>query len=422
MDFDALMRENYAALERYARYRAPSLADADDIIQETMLSAYLGFASLRSAQSFKPWLMAIARNKARDVMRTKYRRGEISLDALNEHRPSEGRMCHRAPDDSAVSQTLERMNSHDEQLLSMFYLKDMPQSDIAARLGIPLGTVKSRLHSARERFRAAYPREYAKGDTDMKKLPLALPKYSITPLSEPPFDIVWEELMGWFLVPKLGEELSWGMYDLPSRRCDRLYDMRVTGKAEVHGIEGMEICADEKDISGREPSIKRMFVAQLTDTHCRCLATMHTEDGVRRFITFLDGDAFLPNWGFGEDNCGNETHLSAKGDITRSGSSVTCSDKPFLLDIVGRYRVDIAGKSFDTVCVMDIETYNAGVVSEQYIDRNGRTVLWRRFNRDDWAIERYGKRWSELLPDNERLLINGDTYVEWYDCITDYVL
>lgn len=421
MDFDALMRENYAALERYARYRAPSLADADDIIQETMLSAYLGFASLRSAQSFKPWLIAIARNKARDVMRTKYRRGEISLDALNEHRPSEGRMCHRAPDDSAVSQTLERMNSHDEQLLSMFYLKDMPQSDIAARLGIPLGTVKSRLHSARERFRAAYPIA-TKGDTAMKKLPAELPEYCITPLDEPPFDIVWEELMGWFLVPRLGESLSWGMYDLPSRRCDRVYDMRVTGRAEVHGIEGVEITARESDRSGREEPTERRFIAQLTDTHCRYLAAMHIKDGVKRYITFLDGDAFLPNWGFGEDNCGNETHLSAKGDITRSGSKVQCRDKPFLLDIVGRYRVDIAGRRYDTVCVMDIETYDTGTVSEQYIDRAGRTVLWRRFNRDDWAIERYGKRWSELLPDNERLLINGDTYVEWYDCITDYVL
>ena len=331
-------------------------------------------------------------------------------------------MCHRAPDDSAVSQTLERMNSHDEQLLSMFYLKDMPQSDIAARLGIPLGTVKSRLHIARERFRAAYPRAYAKGDTDMKKLPMELPEYCITPLDEPPFDIVWEELMGWFLVPRLGESLSWGMYDLPSRRCDRVYDMRVTGRAEVHGIEGVEITARESDRSGREEPTERRFIAQLTDTHCRYLAAMHIKDGVKRYITFLDGDAFLPNWGFGEDNCGNLTHLSARGDITRSGSKVQCRDKPFLLDIVGRYRVDIAGRRYDTVCVMDIETYNTGTVSEQYIDRAGRTVLWRRFNRDDWARERYGGLWSELLPDNERLSINGTTYVEWYDCITDAIL
>ena len=72
---------------------------------------------------------------------------------------------------------------------------------------------------------------------------------------------------------------------------------------------------------------------------------------------------------------------------------------------------------------MDIECYNDAVASEQYVDQNGRTVLWRRFNRDDWAIDRFGgKPWSEKFPDNERLTINGETYVHWYDCISDYIL
>ena len=49
-------------------------------------------------------------------------------------------------------------------------------------------------------------------------------------------------------------------------------------------------------------------------------------------------------------------------------------------------------------------------------------MLWRRFNRDDWAFDRYGKKWSEQLPKNDKLVINDVTYVEWYDCITEYVL
>ena len=71
---------------------------------------------------------------------------------------------------------------------------------------------------------------------------------------------------------------------------------------------------------------------------------------------------------------------------------------------------------------MDIETYDSGVVSEQFLDQNGRTILWRRYNRNNWHLDRYGKPWTELLPDSPRLLINGETYVEWYDCITDYIL
>ena len=37
-------------------------------------------------------------------------------------------------------------------------------------------------------------------------------------------------------------------------------------------------------------------------------------------------------------------------------------------------------------------------------------------------MERYKKPWSEQLPENDRLIVNGTTYVHWYDCITDYIL
>jgi hypothetical protein len=83
--------------------------------------------------------------------------------------------------------------------------------------------------------------------------------------------------------------------------------------------------------------------------------------------------------------------------------------------------VTIGGKTYDTVCVMDIGHFNHRIVIEQYLDQNGRTILWRRFNKNDWAFSRYGKLWTELLPDNERLTVNGETYVHWYDCVSDYI-
>ena len=78
------------------------------------------------------------------------------------------------------------------------------------------------------------------------------------------------------------------------------------------------------------------------------------------------------------------------------------------------------GKEFDTICL--VEHFDNGVLTETYIDKNGKTVLWRRFNKNDWANNRYGKLWTEILPDNEKLIVNGEIYVHWYDCITDYVL
>ena len=421
-EFESLLEKERISIERYVRFRLADRNEAEDVLQEVYMTAFRKFRDLKKKESFKAWVISIARNKVNDHFRKKAARFEIPIDQLKETEISDTRHGFSAV--HTVRETLSLLGDQDKQIIYLFYWKEMPQAEIAKRLNIPVGTVKSRLHTARNNFRDHYPYHYSsmKGADTMKKLPEYLPEYRIEADAREPFDVKWEELMGWFLVPKLGEKISWGMYDIPSRKCDHIYDMEVTGKAKVHGIEGVELTAREADYSNKEEVINRTFVAQLTDTHCRYLATLRTDGDVRNYITFLDGEEFTECWGFGEDNCGNETNLSRKGDITRKGSEVTSVPKDFLLDIVGRYAVTIGGKTYDTVCVMDIETYNCGVVSEQFLDRNGRTILWRRYNRDDWAVDRYGKPWSEQLPDNDRLTVNGTTYVQWYDCITDYIL
>ncbi|MDR3149579.1 MAG: hypothetical protein LBT88_06170, partial [Oscillospiraceae bacterium] len=174
----------------------------------------------------------------------------------------------------------------------------------------------------------------------MKRLPKILPEYTITPVSDPPFECRWEELMGWFIVPKLGEKLNWAIYDHPERVITEVFEMEVIGRAVVHGIEGVEIVSEERnaiDSEHRNADVTRKFVVQLTDTHSRILAEEHPIDGIKHFHTFLDGDAFIGNWGFGEDNCGNEINLRQCGSIHRDGSNVTTENAKVLLDVVGRY-------------------------------------------------------------------------------------
>ena len=427
-EFDALLGVHRAAVERFVRFRIPSREDAEDVLQDVFITAYRRLESLQNPEAFRAWLISIARSRCADYFRAALRRQEVPLEGAAERMLYHG--CIGPTRSSAVSDTLERLGGRDRQILYLYYYRQWPQAQIAARLGIPVGTVKSRLHTAKRNFRAIYPRrgEETKGETIMTRLPEMMPEYEIVRVDEPPFDVVFEELMGWPIVPRLGERCSWGLYDQPSGRRSEYTDMEVVGRGEVHGIEGVEIVAMQNDAedyyrTGRVDTLERRFVAQLTDTHCRYLAESHVEDGVRRVFTFLDGDSFMNNWGFGEDNCGSLTHLTAKGLLRREGSVVMCSLGRETQDIVGRYAVTIGGKRYDTVCIMDVECFNDAVVCEQYVDRNGRTVLWRRFNRDDWAIDRFGgQRWSERLPENERITVGGETYVHWYDCITDYIL
>ena len=427
-EFEKLLAEVSSGMERFVRYRLPSQTDADDVLQEVYLSAYRKFPQLKNKDAFKTWIISIARNKCNDYFRAKATQMEISIEELSQQELSAGRLGISVV--HTVRETLDRLGDKDKQILYLYFWKELPQTEIAKILDIPVGTVKSRLFTAKQHFKNKYPyqTQKLKGDTIMQKLPEYIPEYTIERLDAEPFSVRWEELQGWLIVPRVGQKLTWGMYDFPERKRTEYTEMEVIGKAEVHGIEGVEVVAMQFDPAdyyrtGALDRVERRFVAQLTDTHSRYLAETHMEDGVRKCYTFLDGEAFLNNWGFGEDNCGNEVNLRPKGLLHREENCVTGTIPREVVDVVGRYRVTIGGKSYDTVCVMDIECYNDAVASEQYVDQNGRTVLWRRFNRDDWAIDRFGgKPWSEKFPDNERLTINGETYVHWYDCISDYIL
>ena len=426
-EFEILLNECKNAVERFVRFKLSSKADADDILQETYLTVFQKFDTLADKSHFKAWIISIARNKCNDYYRRKAKNVDVSIDELNEQPLTASRYGYVEQHD--VYDTLESLSENDKQIIDLFYIQGYNQSEIAQRLNIPIGIVKSRLYTARNNFKRLYLPDtiYGKVDENMKKIPEIMPEYTITKLDKEPFSVKWEELMGWFIVPKLGEKLNWAIYDFPKRNRTEYDEMQVVGKAEIHGIEGVEITVKQYtpmdcNKTDNDKIAERTFIAQLTDTHCRFLAESHISGGVKKCYTFLDGDEFIPNWGFGENNCGNEVNLSVKGDIIRNGSEITAADKPFLLDIVGRYEVKIGGKVYDTICVMDIETYDGGVVSEQYLDKNGRTILWRRFNRNDWAKDRYKKNWTEILPDNELITVNGEVYVHWYDCITDYIL
>ncbi len=427
--FEMLLTSSKTAVERWVKAHIGNRADAEDILQETYLAAFKGFAGLQDKAFFLPWILGIARRKCADWYRAQGKNRIILMDNLPDQ-------AEPGPAESMVEETLECLPEKDRLMLRLFYQKRLSQKQISDHLQIPEGTVKSRLNAARSRFRAAYPYT-PKGGTIMahekkRSLPKYLPEYSILWKEEAPFAVECEEMTGWFIIPHIGESLVWGMYDLPSRKLDVSYEMNVTGPASVHGLVGVAIKAKvlppQNSIDSGDPMNDAVaassgsqeewnFIAQEKDGYTRFLSAESIKDGVRTLTTFLDGKKFMDNWGFGEHNCGTPIHRKAEGKIRRNGSTITAASVGACMDIVGRCEVKLFGKVYDAVCLMDLGMYEAGMVSEQYLDSDGRTVLWRRFNQDEWAMDHYGKKWSELLPDNEQITINGKRYVHWYDCI-----
>jgi len=406
----------------------PSKTDTDDILQETLLAAYLQRNALKNTDAFKPWLLRIAANKCNDFYRKYSKQQEVSIESDTVLENALSQSQYGLTIEQTVHETLALLNSKDSQILWLFYIQRFSQAEISRLLGVPVGTVKSRLHTAKQHFKLTYPHPpiqqhvNLKGECKMQQLPEILPEYKIEQANKVPFPVKWEEVMGWFIVPRLGEKCTWAMYDWPEKKRTHRTEVEVTGRAVVHGIEGVEIVSNEYDEheGGKTEPVCYIFVEQLTPTHKRPLAVTHIADGIKKMTTFLD-EEFWSKWGVGNDNYGKEIDLMPKGLIVRDGSNIQVNSKDKITDVVGRNVVTIGGKLYDCICLMYVDD-TRGYLTEQFIDANGRTVLWRRFNRDDWNMNTYKQPWSEKLPDSQRFTVNGKWYVHWYDCLSDYIL
>ena len=417
-EFERLLQENLVSLTRYVKYKVNDKHDAEDIIQEVCLAATLKYDSLKNHAAFKAWLIGIANHKCNDYYREKAKTMQVPLDTLSEAALNVGRFG--ITEQNIVSDTLDMLGDKEKQILYLYFFENMSQEDISRRLSVPIGTVKSRLHYAKEKFKQHYPyKKISEGVNIMKKLPEVLPKYRIEPLGVEPFEVIHEELPGMLVIPRLGEKITFGMYDIPSRKQNGVYKLNVTGKIVIHGIEGVAV---NKEYSESSISEKSTVFAQLTDSHCKYLGGITCDkSGSQHLITFLDSN-FDDYFGIGEDNCGFMTHRIPENKIKQTSEGLVIGEDD-ISDIVGSYKVVFEAKEYETVRMIDFQkTSKGGMLCEYYIDKSGKTVLKRRFNQNNWAYERYGKMWAEQLPENERLMVDGEIYVHWYDCISDYIL
>ena len=90
-----------------------------------------------------------------------------------------------------------------------------------------------------------------------------------------------------------------------------------------------------------------------------------------------------------------------------------------LLNGVGVFEVAVGNRRFECLRVINRWQDSPRVLAENYIDREGHSVLFRRYNHPVWKLEKYKQRWDEKFPEAQKLIINGEVYVHWYDCLSD---
>ncbi len=132
---------------------------AEDLLQEVMLAVWRRASTYDPAQAgVATWIFTIARNKRIDALRRIPRGGLDPNDpALQpEPPPSPDHEAEAVRWEGAIAEAVAAMPREQAEILRLAYYEDISHSDIAARIGVPLGTVKSRLRLAMARLRSRF--------------------------------------------------------------------------------------------------------------------------------------------------------------------------------------------------------------------------------------------------------------------------
>ena len=160
--YEAIVRRKVETVYRTARAILGNDADADDATQEALFGAWRKLPSLRDVDRFDAWLGRITVNACRMALR---RRRGVALIALPTDGPAEptdertSGFEGRAVGADAFDRAFDRLPIEQRAILVLHHRDELSIVEIAARLGIPEGTVKSRLHAARTALDRSLSRE-----------------------------------------------------------------------------------------------------------------------------------------------------------------------------------------------------------------------------------------------------------------------
>ncbi|MBI4277094.1 MAG: sigma-70 family RNA polymerase sigma factor [Armatimonadetes bacterium] len=164
--FEALAGQHLDALYAGALRLARNRADADDLVQEAFLKAWRGFHTFQEGTNARAWLFRILTNAHTDMYRRSARRPEQvnpddledvylylkSLDAEERRRDGDPEALVDHMMDEEVQRALDSLPDRDRTPVMLADVHGHSYAEIARALGIPVGTVMSRLHRARHRL------------------------------------------------------------------------------------------------------------------------------------------------------------------------------------------------------------------------------------------------------------------------------
>jgi RNA polymerase sigma factor (sigma-70 family) len=160
--YEELVRMHQGIAFRTAYLLAGSTADAEEAAHDAFLKAFHALRRFRRGKPFRPWLLAIVANEARNRRRSAGRRHALALRAAEEVRPGdaapspEAAVLRRERQDLVLA-AVNRLSEEHRLVVACRYFLDLSEAETASTLGFRTGTVKSRLSRALERLREEVP-------------------------------------------------------------------------------------------------------------------------------------------------------------------------------------------------------------------------------------------------------------------------
>lgn len=146
LTFQAEVRRIEKLMYRVSMSYLENTEDAADAVQDTLAKAWEKRGTLSRPEQFKPWAMRILVNQCKDVLRKRRRR---SFYPLEEDTVSVDMPAPQPP----VLEAIHALKPEQRIVMVLHYVDGCSVEEIARSLGIPLGTVKTRMRSARKRLR-----------------------------------------------------------------------------------------------------------------------------------------------------------------------------------------------------------------------------------------------------------------------------
>jgi len=162
--WEALVQAHQQPVFRLAYLLTGSADDADDVAQETFIRPYRSLERFDLERPLRPWLLKIAANLARNQRRS-IGRYMAALTRVFQAEPERTEAAaettgSRRQESRAVWQAVRRLGEAEQRIIYLRYFLELSVDEPAETMGIPGGTVKSRLHRALERLRRVIESDY----------------------------------------------------------------------------------------------------------------------------------------------------------------------------------------------------------------------------------------------------------------------